>query len=90
MEKVIIGCEEWLSIKDLNIPIIKARVDSGAKTSSLQAKNIKKIIRKGEAWVTYDVCPIQDNLSYIFHVNPKLSIQELLRVQQESPKKDLL
>ena len=72
MEKVIIGCEEWLSIKDLNIPIIKARVDSGAKTSSLQAKNIKKIIRKGEAWVTYDVCPIQDNLSLYISCESKV------------------
>ena len=63
MKKAIIGCEEWLSIKDLNIPIIKARIDSGAKTSSIQAKNIKKIIRNGETWVIFDVCPIQDNSS---------------------------
>ena len=63
MKKLIIGCEEWLSIKELNIPIIKARVDSGAKTSSIQAKNIKKIKRKGETWVIFEVNPIQDNLS---------------------------
>ena len=63
MKKAIIGCEEWLSIKDLNIPIIKARIDSGAKTSSIQANNIKKIIRNGETWVIFDVCPIQDNSS---------------------------
>jgi len=63
MSKSIIGSEEWLALKDLNIPAIKARVDSGAKTSSIQAKNIKRIMRKGEAWVTFDVNPIQDNLS---------------------------
>ena len=63
MKKAIIGCEEWLSIKDLNIPIIKARIDSGAKTSSIQANNIKKIIKNGETWVIFDVCPIQDNSS---------------------------
>lgn len=63
MSKSIIGSEEWLALEDLNIPAIKARVDSGAKTSSIQAKNIKRIMRKGEAWVTFDVNPIQDNLS---------------------------
>ena len=63
MKKSIIGCEEWVSIAPLNIPAIKARVDSGAKTSSIQAKNIKRIIRRGEPWVTFDINPIQDNLS---------------------------
>ena len=63
MNKSIVGSEEWLSLEELNIPAIKARVDSGAKTSSIQAKNIKRIMRKGEPWVTFDVNPIQDNLS---------------------------
>ena len=63
MLKTIIGCEEWLSLDDIKIPAIKARVDSGAKTSAIQASNIKRITRNGEAWVTFDVNPIQDNLS---------------------------
>lgn len=63
MNKTIVGSQEWLTLEALNIPAIKARVDSGAKTSSIQAKNIKRIIRKGEPWVTFDVNPIQDNLS---------------------------
>lgn len=46
MEKAILGCEEWVTLDELNIPSIKARVDSGAKTSSIQAKNIKRITRK--------------------------------------------
>jgi len=39
--KVTIGSEEWISLNELNIPLIKARVDSGAKTSSLHALNIQ-------------------------------------------------
>jgi ribosomal protein S6--L-glutamate ligase len=30
-EKVILGSEEWCSFPELDIPTIKARVDSGAK-----------------------------------------------------------
>ena len=72
MDKLIIGCEEWVSISPLNIPAIKARVDSGAKTSSIQAKNIKRIIRRGEPWVTFDVNPIQDNLSLFVSCESKI------------------
>ena len=38
----VIGGEEWCSFDTLNIPAIKARIDSGAKTSSIQASNIKR------------------------------------------------
>ena len=51
MEKQnIIGSEEWCAFDELQIPAIKARIDSGAKTSSIQASNIKRVIRQGVAW----------------------------------------
>src|SRR5690606_5026834 len=37
------------------------RVDSGAKTSSLHAFNIKPFTRDGELWVTFEVHPLQKN-----------------------------
>ena len=39
-KKITIGSEEWLSFPELGIPAIKARIDSGAKTSSMHAFNI--------------------------------------------------
>ena len=50
-EKVIVGSEEWCSFPELGIPTIKARVDSGAKTSALHAVNIAPFIKDGENWV---------------------------------------
>ncbi|GAA0400181.1 30S ribosomal protein S6--L-glutamate ligase [Cocleimonas flava] len=60
-EKIIVGSEEWLGFPSLGIPAIKARVDSGAKTSSLHADNISTFKRNGTPWVTFEVHPLQNN-----------------------------
>lgn len=59
--KLLVGAEEWCRFPDLAIPAVKARVDSGAKTSSLHAFNIEPFRRSGMPWVRFDVCPIQHN-----------------------------
>ncbi len=59
--KVIIGSEEWCSFPELQIPYIKARVDSGAKTSALHAVNIIPFLKNNENWVQFDVNPLQNN-----------------------------
>ncbi|WP_010253323.1 30S ribosomal protein S6--L-glutamate ligase [Myroides injenensis] len=67
LDKVIVGSEEWCSFSTLNIPAIKARVDSGAKTSALHAVNITPIEKNGEKWVKFDVNPLQNNGKTIIH-----------------------
>lgn len=59
----VVGSEEWCVFKEFGIPAIKARIDSGAKTSSIQANNIKPFLKKGEEWVKFEVNPLQDNRS---------------------------
>lgn len=63
--KTIIGNQEWCSLPDLGIPAIRARVDSGAKTSSIHAFNIQRFRRAGQAWVSFEVHPIQKNRSVV-------------------------
>jgi len=65
--KIILGSEEWCSFPELQIPAIKARVDSGAKTSALHAINIAPFIKDGENWVKFDINPIQKNLKTVIH-----------------------
>jgi ribosomal protein S6--L-glutamate ligase len=59
-EKLVLGSEEWCGFSYLNIPLIKARIDSGAKTSSLQANKIKIFEKDSEEWVKFEVNPLQD------------------------------
>jgi ribosomal protein S6--L-glutamate ligase len=60
-QKKIIGSEEWVSLPDLRLPAIKARIDSGAKSSSLHAFNIQSFRRDSELWVSFEVHPIQND-----------------------------
>lgn len=72
MEKSIIGNQEWCCFRGLKIPLIKARIDSGAKTSSIQSTNIKQFKKGKETWVSFDVNPIQDNLSIVVHCESEI------------------
>ena len=60
-EKIIIGSEEWCSFPLINIPTIRARVDSGAKTSSMHAVNITPFKKEGTPWISFEVHPLQNN-----------------------------
>ncbi len=62
-ELQIIGSEEWCVFEGLGIPAIKARIDSGAKTSSIQATNTKVVLKGGQEWVKFEVNPLQENRS---------------------------
>jgi ribosomal protein S6--L-glutamate ligase len=60
-DKIIVGSEEWCSFESLGVPLIKARVDSGAKTSSIHAFNIRTFKRKTLPWVSFEVHPLQND-----------------------------
>ena len=61
MDKLVVGSEEWCALSLLGLPAVKARVDSGAKTSSLHAVNIHQFVRSRESWVSFEIHPLQKN-----------------------------
>lgn len=63
-EKIIIGWEEWCDLKKLNIPAIKAKIDTGAKTSALHAFDIHPFHRLGKHFVHFKVYPLQRSTKY--------------------------
>lgn len=66
-QKIIVGSEEWCGFPDLGLPAVKARVDSGAKTSSLHAFNLHPFKREGVSWVSFDMNPLQHNRRIVVH-----------------------
>lgn len=63
-EKLWLGWREWISLPSIGVHAIKAKIDTGARTSSLHAEKIK-VIRKGDKrFVRFTTFPIQKDRAF--------------------------
>lgn len=57
----LIGWREWVSLPGTSIEWIKAKIDTGARSSSLHAFDIVEFTRDGDEWVRFQVRPWQES-----------------------------
>ncbi len=78
-DKIVVGSEEWCALPLLGIPAIKARVDSGARTTAIHAFNIKSFKRGQVPWVSFEVHPLQKNRRTIVRCEAKVIDKRMVK-----------
>lgn len=54
-----IGWREWLELPELGVPGIKAKIDTGARSSALHAFSVAEFQEKGQKRVRFSIHPLQ-------------------------------
>jgi len=75
----MLGWREWVSFPGLNIERIKAKVDTGARTSCLHAFKVEVFEKQGSLWVSFDIHPNQTNNMEVIRCEAPLKERRLVR-----------
>ncbi len=72
-DKLTFGWREWVSLPELGLPQIKAKVDTGARTSALHAFELRPFVKNNIQFVEFSIHPIQLNTDTVVICKAKVT-----------------
>lgn len=78
-QRPLVGWREWVALPELDVGRIKAKIDTGARTSSIHAWNIRLANGADGDWVSFDLHPVQRNNSEIVSCRARLADSREIR-----------
>lgn len=69
---MMVGWREWCYLPELHISHIKAKIDTGARTSCLHAFYVEPFTRNGTEWVRFGMHPNQHDTDTVLHCEAKV------------------
>jgi hypothetical protein len=73
---VVLGWREWVALPDLGLAAVRAKVDTGARSSALHVDWLERYTDAGAPWVRFGLHPVDISL-------PERSIQAPVLDQRE-------
>lgn len=73
-----LGWREWVHLPDLGLPPMKAKVDTGAKTSALHAFDVEDYRKDGDLWVRFGIHPLPHTDKVVIECRAKVIDQRMV------------
>jgi hypothetical protein len=74
-----LGWREWISLPDLAVAQLLAKVDTGAKTCALHAFYVEPYDQGGERWIRFGLHPSRKSISKEVHCTARISDHRAVR-----------
>lgn len=74
-----LGWREWVALPDLGMAAVKAKLDTGARSSTLHAFDVRRFERDGRPWVRFRVHPVQRSARETVEAEAPLHDERLVR-----------
>jgi len=84
---IAVGWREWISLPEWGVEHLKAKIDTGARTSAMHAFGLERFEKDGAPWVRFEVHPWQRSAADAMTVEAPLLSER--RVKSSSGASDL-